>query len=588
MRNVVAFFLCVLSLAAMSVSAQEVTEFERLVAELGLERDVEDLSDVPAFWLPEPRLAYCNLTLSSIPRNKLDVRDCWMTVYDGQGHKFRKRVRIHGQGGYSLRYVKKNFSCKFCEKDWTQTETSGLQFGDWVEQDGFHFKAFYTDFSRGIGEICYKMFARLTSDREPYYVRAGIAAGRARCFPDGFPCIVYLNGDFQGVYAWQLKKHRKNMAMKKSNALHVHLDGNINDNYLFRGKVTWTQFEVRNPAGLYKKNGTLYDGNTPSELMDEKSSYYNLPSDDETVRQAKQRTAAVKASILRLSKYHSEFTELEREGDIAALKAYFEQCFDLQSLLDYVIFFYFTANGDGSLKNWQWFTYDGQKWMVAPYDMDQCLGLGLYGQIRPAFFPVEYLTSGPFYWLNRYYRPEIRQRWHELRRSGAMSAEALVPYATDWCERVGDFYAREKKRWPESPCYCEAICNFNWQVYNHWEHYTVAQPYSATTTYHAGDFVKLEGRLWQATGTTMGVYPFTRNATPDSLARLQAWIPERIAFLDKEFEYVPDAVEPVSASRDGNGETQYYTLSGVRVARPTRGIYIIRRPDGSTRKVSVK
>lgn len=586
MRSVAFFIFCLLSLVATPAVAQETTEFDRLVDELRLESNVEDLSDTPAFWLPEPRLAYCNLEVSGLSTNKRDIRNGWMTVYDGQGHKFHKRVRIHGQGGYSTRYVKKNFSCKFCEKDWSETETCDMQFGEWVEQDGFHFKAFYTDFSRGIGEICYKMFARLTQDREPYYARAGISA-RGRCFPDAFPCILYLNGDFLGVYAWQLKKHRKNYGMKKTNALHVHLDGNINDNYLFHGNVSWNQFEVRNPAGLYRTNGTLYDGNSPAELMDEKSSYYNLPTDDEAVRQAKQRTAAVKASILRLSRYHSELAALEKAGNIAALKARFEECFDLQSLLDYVVFFYFTANGDGSLKNWQWFTYDGQKWMVAPYDLDQCLGLGLYGQIRPSFFPVEYLTSGPFYWLNRYYRDAIRQRWHEMRRSGAMTGEALVPYATDWCERVGDFYALEKKRWPVSPCYCEAICNANWQVYNHWEHYTVAPAYNSTTTYYAGDFVKLEGRLWQATGTTRGVYPFIRNATPDSLARLQAWIPERIAFLDKEFEYTPDRVTS-PAEHGSSGETQYFTLSGVRVARPTRGIFIVRQPDGTTRKVSFK
>ena len=39
---------------------------------------------------------------------------------------------------------------------------------------------------------------------------------QARCYPDGFPCVVYLNGAFYGIFSWQLKKHRDNMAMGRN------------------------------------------------------------------------------------------------------------------------------------------------------------------------------------------------------------------------------------------------------------------------------------------------------------------------------------------------------------------------------------
>ena len=98
----------------------------------------------------------------------------------------------------------------------------------------------------------------------------------------------------------------------------------------------------------------------------------------------------VKEAVVRLSQYHAELAAMEASGaGEDAIRQRFEECYDLQSLLDYVVFFYFTANGDGSLKNWQWFTYDGVKWMVTPYDMDQCLGLGLYGQVRPSSFLLD-------------------------------------------------------------------------------------------------------------------------------------------------------------------------------------------------------
>lgn len=591
MMRFILFLLCLTGFA--QVSGQKMTEFEQLVEELRLDENVVDLSDSGNFSLDEPRLAYANLTgISTMPRSKHITEHAWLEVYDGAGHYFRKRILIHGQGGYSLRYPKNNASFTFCEDNWKGELTTDIRFGDWVKQDGFHLKAFYTDFCRGIGEIGYKVFARMVEDRVPYWERGGYMDGsRARCFPDGFPCILYLNGKFHGIYAWQLKKHRKNMNMEKYEATHIHLDGNLNNTSLFRGYVNWKQFEVRNPKNLYTASGYLYDGNYPEELMGEQSSQYALESDSEDQRQAKQRSAQVKAAILRLSNYHKELENLQKSGaGVEEIKARFEECFDLESLIDYAIFFYYSANGDGSLKNWQWFTYDGKKWMVTPYDLDQCFGLGLYGQIRPSYFPIETLTSGPFYWLNAYYQNEICQRWQQLRQSGVLTDPSLIPIADDWYTRIGDgFYLLERQHWPLSPCYCEPICNANWEPYDNWKNYRSTPDYSNKVTYVYGDVVKLEGRLWMATDSTTNVEPFIRNATPDSIQRLETWLSDRIIFLDTEFGYV----EYTGISRpalDGQDTevVAVYTLSGIRVEHPSRGIYIFRYRNGLSKKVLVR
>ena len=589
------FFILLCLVEFSQIFGQNPTEFERLVEELGLDENVVDLSESGDIRFDEPRLAYANLTgISNLPRSKHIIEHAWLEVYDGAGHRFRKRILIHGQGGYSLRYPKNNASFTFCEDDWKGNLTTDIRFGNWVKQDGFHLKAFYTDFCRGIGEIGYKVFARMVEDRVPYWERGGyMDRSRARCFPDGFPCILYLNGKFLGVYAWQLKKSRKNMNMKKHEADHIHLDGNLRDTYLFHGYINWKQFEVRNPKDLYTASGCLYDGNYPEELMGEQSSQYNLEGDSADVRQAKQRSAQVKAAIQRLSSYHNELVSLRRVGaSVEEVKARFEECFDLESLIDYAVFFYYTANGDGSLKNWQWFTYDGKKWLVTPYDLDQCFGLGLYGQIRPSYFPLEALTSGPFYWLNAYYQEDIRQRWHQLRQNGVLTGESLVSIAYDWYTRVGDdFYQLERQRWPNSPCYCEVICNANWKPYDNWENYFSIPDYSPNVTYVNGDVVKLEGRLWMATDSTTSVKPFARNATPDSIQRLETWIPERIAFLDTVFGYESDkgtGIRRRASDDEGTEVVAFYTLSGIRVERPSQGVYIFRYRNGSMRKVLVR
>ena len=294
---------------------------------------------------------------------------------------------------------------------------------------------------------------------------------------------------------------------------------------------------------------------------------------------------------MRLSNYHKELENLQKSGaGVEEIKARFEECFDLESLIDYAIFFYYSANGDGSLKNWQWFTYDGKKWMVTPYDLDQCFGLGLYGQIRPSYFPIKTHTSGPFYWLNAYYQNEICQRWQQLRQSGVLTGPSLIPIADDWYTRIGDgFYLLERQHWPLSPCYCEPICNANWEPYDNWKNYRSTPDYSNKVTYVNGDVVKLEGRLWMATDSTTNVEPFIRNATPDSIQRLETWISDRIIFLDMEFGYVEDTgINRPAPDGQDTEVVAVYTLSGIRVEHPSRGIYIFRYRNGLSKKVLVR
>lgn len=505
--------------------------------------NTKDYSEAAFIQIDEPAFAWVNITgQSTLPQSKTDVRQVWVEVYDDQGNHFKKRALLKGQGGWSLKFPKRNFACQFCEGDWTAATTPDIRIGKWVKQDAFHFKAFYTDFCRGIGEISYKLFEHIVADRAPYWERGGYteSSKRARCFPDGFPCAIYLDGKFYGLFAWQLKKSHKNMNMKKTEELHIHLDGNLNNSSLFRGTVTWSQFDVQHP----------------------KEPYY---------------TDKTKAAIRQLSQYHAELTALEASGaDSTALKTAFEQRFDIASLLDYDVFHNFVCNGDGSLKNWQWFTYDGRKWMVTPYDLDQTFGLNLYGVVRPAVWEHEPLTEGPFYWIDRYYQKELRQRYAELRQNGTLTLATILPIMEDWYNRIGNqFYNQEKVKWPDSPCYGDAICNTGWQPFPDWSQYKTAPTYSATMSYGPGDVCKLEGRLWEATQSIKGTRPYIRNSQLDSLGRLERWVSERITYLDGQYKLqLPPNHIPNRKTSQPSDNTTYYNLQGQPVGTPTKGIYI--------------
>lgn len=63
----------------------------------------------------------------------------------------------------------------------------------------------------------------------------------ATCFPQGFPFICFLDGDFYGIYSWQIKKHRDNYQMVKNNYSQIHLDGMLDGESIFNlnGTLDW-------------------------------------------------------------------------------------------------------------------------------------------------------------------------------------------------------------------------------------------------------------------------------------------------------------------------------------------------------------
>ena len=113
---------------------------------------------------------------------------------------------------------------------------------------------------------------------------------------------------------------------------------------------------------------TKYDGDNPKELIDESMPYFDPNNKDHV------RTAQVKKYIMAMSQYWNELNEMEEKGaNTEDIKAAFCERYDIESLVDYYLFCKLTYNRDGYFKNWQWFTYDGKKWFVTPYDLDQTM-----------------------------------------------------------------------------------------------------------------------------------------------------------------------------------------------------------------------
>ena len=447
-----------------------------------------DWSENSKIQIPEPRLAFVNITnIDSMPTSKWQDMHAIFEFWDMQGNYFKKKVILNAQGNSSLGMPKKNFACDFCNDDWKGDDTFKIKFGNWVSQDSFHFKAFYADFFKGVSMVGYKLFNEIELTRSfntnRIWKRALLPSADtigfgtkgmesitdvnilidngARCYPDGFPCIVHLNGSFYGVFSWALKKHRDNYMQNKSKPENIQLDGDIYDTFMYNGNIDWDVVngnkeasntnmdgvEFRNPKSLICFDGSKYDGDTNrKELIDSSSDSYDSGNKNHVI------TSKVKAYYSTLTTYIPTLKKMEEQSEeTSVIKSKIQSFFDVDSLIDYLIFSDVVTNTDGFRKNWQWVTYTGIKWAVCPYDLDGIFGWNGWGEQSPAMSRLGDDLQLPTGWVIKYFEKELCDRYREL-RANILTTKNILTIFRDWCLRIGaSNYDKDLSKWPQTP-----------------------------------------------------------------------------------------------------------------------------------------
>ena len=543
--------------------------------------DNTNWSNATSIAIPEPRCAVVNISgIGAMPTSKAAELEAVMEFWDMQGNYFRKNISCAAQGNSSMAYPKKNVKIDLLNEDGSEFE---MKIGDWIPQDGFHLKAYYTDFFRGVGEVGYELYDEILKTRGIFEDRAWKKAlidaenistagysfsgtddmslqmdTGARGFPSSFPCLVYLNGEFYGIFAWQLKKHRDNMHQTKDDPKHIHIDGTLYQQYFWDGAINWSQFEVRNPKNLWCMDGSEYDGDNPKELIDETSEYYDLPDDKSKVKKQKQATAKVKEYITAFSQAIGRIVAARRVYDadktaenLAALREVFETYFDPDNLIDYMIFSDAVYNLDGWGKNWQWATWDGVKWYVHAYDLDSILGEHWGGNwiFPPASAHLGASNSHmPGYYIANYYTEELEARWYKLRKEGIIDAERITEKLNRWVQRIGEKnFEREYEAWPESPCNGDSIVDTDY-----WElvldvdgnpQRAESNTWNEQTTYTAGDTCGYGASAFMGWFTFRciqahsGKKPIKQFRYRESIYRVRKWLDAEISNMDSVYHY---------------------------------------------------
>ena len=292
---------------SLNLTDDGMTEFQKALKDSGFQPGgTGDLSDKDSIHIPIPQLAHFNIITDFNLLNLTKTSDvkCAVEFFDYNGNYFKKYIILNGQGRSSLSFLKKGLGADFFNEDpndpdFDEDNVFEMKFGDWIYQDSFHIKSFYTDWPRCTTPIVYKLTNEVLKTRgimadrpyKKYYVADYNTSGSAikntqsdlshnmetgaRCVPDGFPVIVYQNGEFWGVNSWQLKKHRDNYMLNKKKDSNIHLDGDMGyRNYStcfweWDGVIDWQHYcsgnygiETRNPKNLCTINGTKYDVDT--------------------------------------------------------------------------------------------------------------------------------------------------------------------------------------------------------------------------------------------------------------------------------------------------------------------------------------
>ena len=570
-----------------SLHVEDGNDFIKYLESKGYNINACDMSNDEYIRIPnQPRKAIVNISgVSYMPTSKTQNLQAWMEVWTLEGIYFKKRVILNAQGNSSLYLAKKNFAVDICNDEWIGDDTCKVKIGNWVSQDSFHFKAYYTDAFRGAGVVCYKLFDEISKSRglhndrayKRYYKDSTSASyginqnneiaydfgDEARTFPDGFPCVVYLKGDFLGVFSWQLKKHRDNMKMSKSKAENIHLDGYIRQNLFSANGIlpstAWNPmsdkgFEIRNPKSLICMDGSKYDAdkNKVQELIDDTSESYDASNNNMKL------SFQVKKYIIALSKYDTELTEVEAQIEAGNktkddIKKEIDNRYDVDGIIDYLCFSNVTANYDGFGKNWQICSWNGVRFGVYPYDLDGVFGNFFNGTFsfspKDNFLgPISLLGNrkgyGGTYWVYKYFATELKKRYSELRKD-ILTADNIINLLTDWCSRIGtDDFKQEYDRWNQSPCHRDS--NINTEYYTPCT-YTDAgitasgqKVWDKDTTYTAGSYVVFEQLAFKVIKDCTNVSPVTKYYSEkpfylghyDSIYRVKKWLEERLPLVD--------------------------------------------------------
>lgn len=325
---------------------------------------------------------------------KPDVRSISFE-YQGGDYHINGFAEIKVQGNSSLKYEKKNYTIKFYT-DPDHHEKLKINLG-WGPQSKYCLKANWIDKTHARNVVSAKL---VTQVQQKYNVLPNAPRNGAI---DGFPIEIYSNGEFLGLYTFNIPKDAWQFGMDSNNPNHIVICA-----------------EGWEPANVFWGEP---DFQTWSVEVGEEN--------EET-----------------LEKIKDLFSFVMNSSDLE-FKENFEKHLDLDAALNYYVLSDFAYLTDNISKNMLLVTYDGVKWYPCLYDMDTSWGTSWEGDSVH-----DYENERVKLWINRlFYRMEncfeedLIERYFELRKSVLTRDHVLEEFNAFNAMIPADSFEKEKNRW---------------------------------------------------------------------------------------------------------------------------------------------
>lgn len=316
------------------------------------------------------------------------------------------------QGSSSLAYPKKNYSITF--------DNPFVANNNWGSQSKYCLKANWNDFSHARNVVCAKLWGDITRNRhtpsniniqcengnvlteENNNILEGLVGDKLYSTPnagsiDGFPCVVYLNGEFLGLYSWNIPKDKYMLGMGNSNMEYMVTAEDYTDATFFKD--------------LAKLDGTDFDVEYKSD---------NISED------------VVKTSLNTMIGAIKNCSSL---SDYNELKSYI----DIDSAIDYYIYSALICGMDIIGRNYILATYDGVKWFFNAYDLDNTFGNYVDGSavLSYAYAPpsIEYNSSRLYELIIQYDLTKWKNRYEYLINT-ILSEDNIQLVFNNYCAKI--------------------------------------------------------------------------------------------------------------------------------------------------------
>lgn len=312
---------------------------------------------------------------------------------------------VKWQGSSSLSYMKKNYTIKF--------DTAFEAKEGWGEEKKYCAKANYIDHSHARNLVNAMLWGQVVKSRDTVPDEfANLVNGGA---VDGFPVLIVMNGEFLGLFTFNIPKDAWMMGMGNGTQEAILCAGNAC------------------PANGFKEAATL-EGENDLEIE-------YITNEDDTAWAVTSVNNLISACI------NSDGTDLDTT--IAPM-------LDWQSAIDYYIFTVLIDGHDMTLKNYLLVTFDGTKWYFSGYDMDCTYGLTWEGKTwLPANAAPTFASFANQHrvmeLIKLYKKDELKARYAQLRETVLSESNIAATFANFAGQIPKPVYMQEAKKWPLIP-----------------------------------------------------------------------------------------------------------------------------------------